>query len=136
PAGVVNFVPGPGEVAGARLVEHPDIRLVAFTGSREVGTRIYATAARWAPGSRHLRRVIAEMGGKNAVIVDEDADLDEAVEGLVLSAFGYAGQKCSACARVIAVGRVYERLVDPLAAAVRTVAHGPAATRATLVGAH
>ena len=134
PAGVVNFVPGPGEVAGARLVEHPDVRLVAFTGSREVGTQIYATAARWAPGSRHLKRVIAEMGGKNAVIVDEDADLDETVEGLVLSAFGYAGQKCSACARVIAVGRVYERLTDRLAEAVRTLPLGPADQAATIVG--
>jgi RHH-type transcriptional regulator, proline utilization regulon repressor / proline dehydrogenase / delta 1-pyrroline-5-carboxylate dehydrogenase len=134
PAGVVNCVPGSGEVAGARLVEHPDVSLIAFTGSREVGTRIYAAAAQPAPGARHLKRVIAEMGGKNAVIVDEDADLDEAVAGLVTSAFGYAGQKCSACARVIAVGRVYERLIDRLVAAARTVPFGPADHPATIVG--
>jgi len=134
PAGVVNFVPGPGEVAGARLVEHPDVRLIAFTGSRDVGTQIYAAAARRAPGARHLKRVIAEMGGKNAVIVDEDADLDETVAGLIASAFGYAGQKCSACARVIAVGRVYERLIERLVEAARTVPLGPAAEPATIVG--
>jgi RHH-type proline utilization regulon transcriptional repressor/proline dehydrogenase/delta 1-pyrroline-5-carboxylate dehydrogenase len=134
PPGVVNYVPGTGEVAGDRLVRHPGVRLIAFTGSREIGTRIYAAAAEPAPGARHLKRVIAEMGGKNAVIVDEDADLDEAVPGLIASGFGYAGQKCSACSRVIGVGRVYERLIERLVEAARTLPFGPADAPGTIVG--
>src|SRR5262249_41908588 len=101
---------------------------------REVGTRIYAEAARLAPGARHLKRVIAEMGGKNAVIVDDDADLDEAVDGIITSAFHYAGQKCSACSRVIAVGGAYRRTRDRLVAAVRTLPMGPADHPGTIVG--
>ncbi|HEV8437482.1 MAG TPA: proline dehydrogenase family protein [Methylomirabilota bacterium] len=134
PAGVLNFVPGPGEVAGDRLVHHPGVRLIAFTGSRDVGTQIYASAAPLAKGARHLKRVIAEMGGKNAVIVDDDADLDEAVEGIIASAFGYAGQKCSACSRVIAVGRIHDRLAARLVAAARTIPIGPADLPSTIVG--
>src|SRR5262245_56127304 len=133
PPGVVNFAPGRGEVAGDRLVRHPDVALIAFTGSQEVGTRIYATAAA-TPGSRMLKRVVAEMGGKNAVIVDDDADLDEAVQGIVTSAFSYAGQKCSAGSRVIGVGRVYPRLVERLAEAARTLPMGPADAPGTIVG--
>ena len=133
PPGVVNYVPGQGEVAGDRLVRHPDVGLIAFTGSQEVGTRIYATAAA-TPGHRLLKRVVAEMGGKNAVIVDDDADLDEAVQGILASAFGYAGQKCSACSRVIGVGRVYPRLVERLADAARTLPLGPADAPGTIVG--
>ena len=133
PPGVVNYVPGRGEVAGDRLVRHPDVGLIVFTGSQEVGTRIYATAAS-TPGNRLLKRVVAEMGGKNAIIVDDDADLDEAVQGILTSAFGYAGQKCSACSRVIGVGRVYSRLVDRLADAARTLPMGPADAPGTIVG--
>jgi RHH-type transcriptional regulator, proline utilization regulon repressor / proline dehydrogenase / delta 1-pyrroline-5-carboxylate dehydrogenase len=133
PPGVVNFVPGLGEVAGDRMVNHPAVRLVAFTGSLDVGTRILAAAAQLAKGARHLKRVVAEMGGKNAVIVDDDADLDEAVQGIVASAFGYAGQKCSACSRVIAVGGVYGRLVERLAEAARTLPLGPADEPGTVV---
>ena len=133
PPGVVNYAPGRGEVAGDRLVRHPDVALIAFTGSQEIGTRIYATAAA-TPGTRMLKRVVAEMGGKNAIIVDDDADLDEAVQGILASAFGYAGQKCSACSRVIGVGRVYSRLVDRLAEAARTVPMGPADAPGTIVG--
>src|SRR5438874_1233761 len=133
PPGVVNYAPGRGEVAGDRLVRHPDVSLIAFTGSQEVGTRIYATAAA-TPGSRMLKRVVAEMGGKNAIIVDDDADLDEAVQGILTSAFGYAGQKCSACSRVIGVGRVYPRLVERLAEAARTLPMGPADAPGTIVG--
>ena len=133
PPGVVNYAPGRGEVAGDRLVRHPDVALIAFTGSQEVGTRIYATAAA-TPGSRMLKRVVAEMGGKNAIIVDDDADLDEAVQGILTSAFGYAGQKCSACSRVIGVGRVYSRLVERLAEAARTLPMGPADAPGTIVG--
>ena len=133
PPGVVNYAPGRGEVAGDRLVRHPDVALIAFTGSQEVGTRIYATAAA-TPGTRMLKRVVAEMGGKNAIIVDDDADLDEAVQGILTSAFSYAGQKCSACSRVIGVGRVYPRLVERLAEAARTLPMGPAEVPGTVVG--
>jgi len=125
----VNYAPGRGEVAGDRLVRHPDVSLIAFTGSQEVGTRLYATAAA-TPGARMLKRVVAEMGGKNAIIVDDDADLDEAVQGILASAFGYAGQKCSACSRVIGVGRVYPRLVERLAEAARTLPMGRRRRRA------
>src|SRR5207244_7714046 len=106
--------PGRGEVAGDRLVRHPDVALIAFTGSQEVGTRIYATAAA-TPGTRMLKRVVAEMGGKNAIIVDDDADLDETVQGILTSAFSYAGQQCSACSRVIGVGCGYPPRVARLA---------------------
>jgi RHH-type proline utilization regulon transcriptional repressor/proline dehydrogenase/delta 1-pyrroline-5-carboxylate dehydrogenase len=133
PPGVVNYLPGRGEVAGDGLVRHPDVGLIVFTGSQEVGTRIYATAAA-TPGRRLLKRVVAEMGGKNAIIVDDDADLDEAVQGILVSAFGYAGQKCSACSRVIGVGRVYARLVERLADAARTLPMGPADAPGTIVG--
>src|SRR5438034_1182999 len=133
PPGVVNYAPGRGEVAGDRLVRHPDVALIAFTGSQEVGTRIYATAAA-TPGTRMLKRVVAEMGGKNAIIVDDDADLDETVQGILTSAFSYAGQKCSACSRVIGVGRVYPRLVERLAEAARTLPMGPAEVPGIVVG--
>src|SRR5437899_7407330 len=133
PPGVVNYAPGRGEVAGDRLVRHPDVALIAFTGSQEVGTRIYATAAA-TPGTRMLKRVVAEMGAKNAIIVDDDADLDEAVQGILTSAFSYAGQKCSACSRVIGVGRVYPRLVERLAEAARTLPMGPAEVPGIVVG--
>jgi RHH-type transcriptional regulator, proline utilization regulon repressor / proline dehydrogenase / delta 1-pyrroline-5-carboxylate dehydrogenase len=133
PPGVVNYAPGRGEVAGDRLVRHSDVALIAFTGSLEIGTRIYATAAA-TPGSRMLKRVVAEMGGKNAIIVDDDADLDEAVQGILTSAFSYAAQKCSACSRVIGVGRVYPRLVERLAEAARTLPMGPADSPGTIVG--
>ncbi|HEX5815565.1 MAG TPA: proline dehydrogenase family protein [Methylomirabilota bacterium] len=133
PPGAVNYLPGRGEVAGDGLVRHPDVGLIVFTGSQEVGTRIYATAAA-TPGRRLLKRVVAEMGGKNAIIVDDDADLDEAVQGILVSAFGYAGQKCSACSRVIGVGRVYARLVERLADAARTLPMGPADAPGTIVG--
>ena len=134
PPGVVNFVPGVGEVAGERMVTHAGVRMIVFTGSQDVGTRIYATAAQPVKGARHLKRVVAEMGGKNAVIVDEDADLDEAVQGVLASAFGYAGQKCSACSRVIVVGRIYDRFVERLAEAARTLPMGPADDPGTIVG--
>ncbi|GMU21319.1 MAG: proline dehydrogenase [Phycisphaerae bacterium] len=134
PPGVVNFLPGNGEEVGARLVEHPDVDIVAFTGSRQVGVWIYEHAARWQPGQRALKRVIAEMGGKNAIIVDADVDLDEAVEGVLASAFGYAGQKCSACSRVIVLRRVHDAFVDRLVEAGRSVPVGPAENPETIVG--
>jgi RHH-type proline utilization regulon transcriptional repressor/proline dehydrogenase/delta 1-pyrroline-5-carboxylate dehydrogenase len=126
PAGAVNYVPGPGETVGAALVEHPDVDVIAFTGSNAVGLHILRSAAEVRPGQRNVKKVVLEMGGKNAVIVDEDADLDQAVQGVVASAFGYAGQKCSACSRVIVVGSALAPFRDRLAAAVRSLVPGVA----------
>lgn len=133
PPGVVNYLPGPGEVVGDALVRHPDVAMVAFTGSQAVGTHIYATAANVVPGQPMLKRVIAELGGKNALIVDEDADLDQAVAGLLTSAFAYAGQKCSAASRVIAVGSAYVDFRKRLADAVTSLPVGPAEDPYTFV---
>ena len=134
PAGVVNYLPGPGKAVGARLVEHPDVNLIVFTGSREVGCWMHEAAAKRRPGQPFLKRVIAEMGGKNAIIVDADADLDEAVVGTIASAFGYSGQKCSACSRVIVHDAVRETFVQRLVDAARSIVIGPADEPATLVG--
>ncbi|MEL6163504.1 MAG: proline dehydrogenase family protein, partial [Cyanobacteria bacterium J06628_3] len=108
PEGVFQYVPGKGSVVGSYLVNHIDTHVIAFTGSQEVGCKIYADAAVLKPGQKHMKRVIAEMGGKNGIIVDESADLDQAVVGVVQSAFGYSGQKCSACSRVIVVESIYD----------------------------
>ncbi|MDR3636628.1 MAG: proline dehydrogenase family protein, partial [Isosphaeraceae bacterium] len=117
PAGVMSYLPGRGEDVGRALVDNPGVDLISFTGSRAVGLEIYRRAADTKPGMDHVKRVIAEMGGKNAIIVDDDADLDEAVVGVLQSAFGYAGQKCSACWRVIALDGVYDAFLTRLAAA-------------------
>ncbi|MEA2582503.1 MAG: 1-pyrroline-5-carboxylate dehydrogenase, partial [Thermomicrobiales bacterium] len=101
PAGVVNYLPGDGADIGDPLVDHPQTRFVAFTGSKDVGVRIYERAAKVQPGQRWLKRVTAEMGGKDAIVVDASADVDAAIEGIVTSAFGFSGQKCSACSRAI-----------------------------------
>jgi RHH-type proline utilization regulon transcriptional repressor/proline dehydrogenase/delta 1-pyrroline-5-carboxylate dehydrogenase len=109
PPGVLNYLPGRGEVVGAALVEHPEVAVIAFTGSRTVGMAIHVQAAEVsARGLGYVKRVIAEMGGKNGIIVDRDADLDEAVLGVIQSAFGYQGQKCSACSRAIVLAEVYD----------------------------
>ncbi len=134
PPGVIQFLPGDGEVVGARLVEHPDVAVIAFTGSKAVGLAINRQAAVPAPGQRHVKRVIAEMGGKNALVIDADADPDQAVPGAVISAFGYAGQKCSAAGRLIVVGDVYDQVVDRLVAATRELVVGPARRPETQVG--
>jgi RHH-type proline utilization regulon transcriptional repressor/proline dehydrogenase/delta 1-pyrroline-5-carboxylate dehydrogenase len=135
PDGVLNYLPGKGEVAGARLVEHPDTAVIAFTGSRGVGLAINRRAAEVsASGIGYVKRVIAEMGGKNAIIVDDDADLDEAVLAVVKSAFGYQGQKCSACSRVIVLAAVYDAFVARLVEATRSLQVGPAEDPATSVG--
>ncbi|MDH5526752.1 MAG: proline dehydrogenase family protein [Nitrospirota bacterium] len=126
PDGVLQFLPGMGPEAGFPLVEHPDVALIAFTGSREVGLAINEAAARASTSGAHsVKRVIAEMGGKNAIIVDETADLDEAVLGIIHSALGYQGQKCSACSRVIALSPIHDRLVERLVAALRVLPVGP-----------
>lgn len=118
PDGVAHFLPGAGSKVGAHLVTHPHVNLIAFTGSKEVGLWINAEAAKTRQGQQGVKKVICEMGGKNAIIVDEDADLDEAVLGVAQSAFGYAGQKCSACSRAIAVGTAYEPFIKRLVEAV------------------
>ena len=121
PQGVLNYVPGKGSEVGTYLVEHKDTHVIAFTGSREVGCQIYASAAKLQPGQKHLKRVIAEMGGKNAIIIDESADLDQAVAGVVQSAFGYSGQKCSACSRVIVLAPVYDAFLTRLVEATKSL---------------
>ena len=121
PKGVFQFVPGKGSQVGNYLVEHKDTHVIAFTGSREVGCNIYAQAAKLRSGQKHLKRVIAEMGGKNAIIVDESADLDQAVAGVVQSAFGYTGQKCSACSRVIVAAPVYDTFLTRLVEATKSL---------------
>ena len=125
PPEVCQLLPGRGGDIGDYLVRHPQVDLIAFTGSREVGLRILELAAQLAPGQTHVKRVVCEMGGKNAIIVDADADLDEAVLQILHSAFGYQGQKCSACSRVVAVGAVHERLAARLAAALEAYPVGP-----------
>lgn len=135
PAGVLNYLPGEGETVGAGLVAHPNVAIIAFTGSRSVGLSINATAADVSrKGTSQVKRVIAEMGGKNAIIVAADADLDEAVTGVARSAFGYAGQKCSACSRAIVVADVYDQFLSRLIEATRSLKVGPAEDPATIVG--
>ena len=114
PPGVLNYLPGKGSVMGAHLVDHKDVDLIAFTGSREVGLRIWESAGKTREGQRELKRVICEMGGKNAVIIDSDADLDEAIVDTIYSAFGYQGQKCSACSRLIILEEIYPRAIERL----------------------
>ncbi len=134
PSGVFQYVPGKGSKVGAYMVKHPDVHVIAFTGSQEVGCRIYHDAAILQPGQKHLKRVIAEMGGKNAIIVDESADLDQAVVGVVFSAFGYTGQKCSACSRVVVVDSIYNVFVERLVEATRSLNVGAAEAPSTQVG--
>ncbi len=134
PKGVFQYVPGPGSTVGNYLVAHPDVHLIAFTGSREVGCHIFQEAAKLHPGQKHLKRTIAEMGGKNAIIVDESADLDQAVAGVVSSAFGYTGQKCSACSRAIVLAPVYEAFVQRLLEAVKSLNVGPTELPSTMLG--
>lgn len=134
PEGVANLLTGTGENVGSYLVTHPNVDLIAFTGSREVGTTIWQLAGVTHSGQRNLKKVVCEMGGKNAVIVDTDADLDEAVLGIVHSAFGYQGQKCSALSRLIPVGRVTERLMPRLAEAAAALKIGLPAEPSTDIG--
>jgi RHH-type proline utilization regulon transcriptional repressor/proline dehydrogenase/delta 1-pyrroline-5-carboxylate dehydrogenase len=114
PPGVLGFLPGIGEDVGAYLVEHPEVSIITFTGSKAVGLSIVKAAAAHAPGQRHIKRVVAELGGKNAFLVDNDADLDQAVPAIATSAFGFAGQKCSAASRLIVVGDAYDATVERL----------------------
>jgi len=134
PEGVLAFLPGLGEEVGAYLVTHAEVSFVAFTGSKPVGLGIIESAARVRPGQRHVKRVIAEMGGKNALVVDADADLDQAVPIAVGSAFGYAGQKCSACSRLIVLDEVYDQLVERLVGATKLLRVGHPRDMAVDVG--
>src|SRR6266571_2657942 len=124
PPGVLNFLSGHGSVIGAHLVDHKDIDLIAFTGSREVGLRIWESAGITRPGQRELKRVVCEMGGKNAVIIDSDADLDEAIVDSIYSAFGYQGQKCSALSRLIVLEENYDRVLERLLSATASLRVG------------
>jgi len=133
PSGAVQYLPGPGGEIGRALVEHPGVDNIAFTGSSAVGLGIIQAAAITHPGQRNVKRVVAEMGGKNAIIVDDDADLDQAVSGVLVSAFGYAGQKCSACSRLIIVGSAYEEALERLKNAVASLVVGPPDDPATFV---
>jgi RHH-type proline utilization regulon transcriptional repressor/proline dehydrogenase/delta 1-pyrroline-5-carboxylate dehydrogenase len=135
PEGVLTVLPGFGDV-GQALVDHPHVDLIAFTGSRDVGLEINRRASEPATGrgQDHVKRVIAEMGGKNAIIVDDDADLDEAVVGVLHSAFGYAGQKCSACSRVIVLDRIHDAFLPRLVEAARALSVGPTDDPDTVVG--
>ncbi|MCJ2542448.1 L-glutamate gamma-semialdehyde dehydrogenase [Thermostichus vulcanus] len=134
PAGVFQFLPGVGEAIGPLLVKDPRVHLIAFTGSQAVGCQILAQAAQLAPGQQHIKRVIAEMGGKNAIIVDESADLDQAVKGVINSAFGYSGQKCSACSRVILLEPIHDLFLGRLIEATQSLNIGDPAHPSTQVG--
>lgn len=129
PDGVLNFITGPGAVVGGRMVEHPVTRFISFTGSRAVGEGIYAKAAVIHPGQKWLKRSILELGGKDAVIVDDSADLDEAASGIVTGAFGFSGQKCSAGSRAIICERVYDEVAAKVAALTRTLVVGAPETK-------
>ncbi|HKI50433.1 MAG TPA: proline dehydrogenase family protein [Geothermobacteraceae bacterium] len=126
PPGVCNYLPGPGESIGAGLTGHPAVSLIAFTGSLETGRRIVESAARPQPEQRHFKRVIAEMGGKNAIIIDDDADLDEALSHVLYAAFGFSGQKCSACSRLIVLDAIYEQFCRRLVLGAAALRVGPA----------
>ena len=133
PSGVLSYLPGIGEEVGEYLVTHPQVNVIAFTGSQTVGLHINVVAAQTREGQRGIKKVIAELGGKNAIIVDDDADLDEAVLGTVASAFGYAGQKCSACSRVIVLEQVYEVFLKRLVEATRSLRVGLAEDPGTFI---
>jgi RHH-type proline utilization regulon transcriptional repressor/proline dehydrogenase/delta 1-pyrroline-5-carboxylate dehydrogenase len=134
PAGTIQLLPGRGEAVGARLVEHPGVALVAFTGSRQVGLEINRLAAVRRQGERSIKRVITELGGKNAMIVDDDADLDVAVPDIVRSAFGYSGQKCSACSRLILLDGIHDVALERVVAATVALRVGRPAAMGTQVG--
>ncbi|WP_134702407.1 L-glutamate gamma-semialdehyde dehydrogenase [Ammoniphilus sp. YIM 78166] len=124
PAGVINFIPGSGAEVGDYLTTHPKTRFISFTGSKEVGLRINRLAAETAEGQIWIKRVIAEMGGKDGVVVDETVDLDEAADAIVASAFGFQGQKCSAGSRAIIVESVYDQVVEKVAERTKKLAIG------------
>jgi len=135
PAGVVNFLPGPGSRVGDVLVDHPLTRFIAFTGSKEIGLRIFERAAKVHAGQKWLKRTVLEMGGKDAIVVDETADLDAAADGITAAAFGFQGQKCSACSRAIVVDAVYDRVLEKVVERARKLKVGDPSDGSTNVGA-
>jgi RHH-type proline utilization regulon transcriptional repressor/proline dehydrogenase/delta 1-pyrroline-5-carboxylate dehydrogenase len=134
PPGVFNYIPGSGAIIGDFLIDHPQVSLIAFTGSMEVGLRIIQRAGHTSESQPSVKKVIAEMGGKNAIIIDDDADLDEAIPSVIDAAFAYQGQKCSACSRVIVLDTIYDRFIERLINAVRSVKIGPAEDPANFMG--
>lgn len=134
PKGVVNWIPGSSADIGNYLVEHKDVGLISFTGSKRVGTDIMQRASKIQEGQNHMKRVIAEMGGKDTIVVDDEANLDTATDAIVTSAFGFSGQKCSACSRVIAVESVYDELLDRVKAATEQLTVGNAADHNNYMG--
>src|SRR5438132_1782551 len=134
PAGVVNFLTGSGSTIGDTLIEHQQVRFIAFTGSRDVGLRINELAAKPKKGQRWLKRTVLEMGGKDAVVVDETADLDEAANGIVASAFGFQGQKCSAGSRAIIVDKVYDQVLQKVIEKTRELTMGDVTQPGTMIG--
>ena len=134
PPGVVNFIPGSGSEIGDAIVTHPEIRFVSFTGSKEVGLRINELAATPQPGQKWIKRVVAEMGGKDSIVIASDADIDAAVEGVAVSAFGFQGQKCSACSRAIVEEKVYDEFVDKLRRRVGAITVGDPRDPANFMG--
>jgi 1-pyrroline-5-carboxylate dehydrogenase len=134
PAGVVNFLTGSGSIIGDALIEHPMVRFIAFTGSRDVGLRINQLAAKPHKGQPWLKRAVLEMGGKDAVVVDETADLDAAAEGIVASAFGFQGQKCSAGSRAIIVGQVYDQVLQKVIDKTKQLSVGDVTKPETYMG--
>ncbi|MFH1605174.1 MAG: L-glutamate gamma-semialdehyde dehydrogenase [Pseudomonadota bacterium] len=134
PAGVLNFLPGSGGRVGDLLVTHPKTRMIAFTGSKEVGLRINQLAAQVSPGQTWIKRVIAEMGGKDTIVVDETADLEAASQGIFVAAFGFQGQKCSACSRAIVVDAVYNEVLKGVVERAKAIKMGPPKDRQNYLG--
>lgn len=132
PPGVLNFLPGPGGAIGDTLVDHPQTRFIAFTGSKEIGMRIFERASVVHPGQKWLKRTVLEMGGKDAIVVDETADLEAAAEGIVASAFGFQGQKCSAGSRAILVNQIYDTVAERVVEKTRKLLQGAPDTSADI----
>ncbi|MEJ2648819.1 MAG: L-glutamate gamma-semialdehyde dehydrogenase [Sedimentisphaerales bacterium] len=134
PQGVFNYIPGRGSVIGDHIIEHPDISLIAFTGSVETGTRIIEKAAKVQPDQANVKKIISEMGGKNAIVIDEDIDIDYAVPHVLYSAFGFQGQKCSACSRLIIHEAIYDEFVESLVKSASEMKIGPAEDSSNVMG--
>lgn len=134
PVSAFAYLPSPGSDVGAYLASHSGIDMICFTGSKDVGLDLIRKGGLVAPGQRNVKKIVAEMGGKNAIIVDDDADVEKAAAGIIASAFGYSGQKCSACSRLIVVGDIYESLISRLASAAAGIRIGDTADSETFLG--
>lgn len=134
PAGVINFITGSGGKIGDHLVSHPQIRFISFTGSKEVGLRINELASKPQAGQKWIKRIVAEMGGKDAIVVDEDVNIDEVATGIVAAAFGFQGQKCSACSRAIIHEKVYDAVVEKVVEKTKALSVGDPSEQKTQFG--